>query len=66
MVNIENEYQTFYLVWSFLGFFFSTGDNCELSVLLNDAEKSFQGVKLSSMFEQEFFLLFQNRFYWFS
>lgn len=43
--------------------FFSTGDNCELSVLLNDAEKSFQGVKLSSMFEQEFFLLFQNRFY---
>lgn len=47
----------------FFGFFFSTGDNCELSVLLNDAEKSFQGVKLSSMFEQEFFLLFQNRFY---
>lgn len=43
--------------------FFSTGDNCELSVLLNDAEKSFQGVKLSSMFKQEFFLLFQNRFY---
>lgn len=47
----------------FFGGFFSTGDNCELSVLLNDAEKSFQGVKLSSMFEQEFFLLFQNRFY---
>lgn len=51
------------ILYEVFGGFFSTGDNCELSVLLNDAEKSFQGVKLSSMFEQEFFLLFQNRFY---